>query len=86
MFGEDNPIWCGDTITYGSAHQRVSRRKGKASDHLCIDCGLKASQWSYNHSCPKELHSQLGPYSPDWEQYDPRCVPCHKKFDLSRLS
>lgn len=30
--------------------------------------------------------SELGPYSADVSQYEPRCVSCHKRFDLERIA
>lgn len=78
-----------DMVGYGTAHDRVRFDRGSAASHLCIDCGRQAAQWSYDHCDPRELIGHGGgaeglPYSSDPSHYDPRCVPCHKTFDLGR--
>lgn len=83
--GADNPNWSGSGVTYGGAHIRVRKLRGKASAHKCADCGGNASQWSYDHADPAELTSEFGPYSADPDHYVPRCVPCHKAHDLSLI-
>ncbi len=80
-----NPFWQGDDIGYSAAHSRIRSVRGKASGKSCVDCGAQAKQWSYSHACERELYSDMGPYSPDWNQYEPRCVPCHKDFDLQHI-
>ena len=74
-------------VGYDAAHGRVRRARGKASDYACVDCGGAAAQWSYDHTDPAErtedLRGYLTAYSLDQERYVPRCVPCHKVFDLS---
>ncbi len=73
------------TDTYSSVHQRLSRLKGRAAEHPCADCGGGAKHWSYDHSDPNELVTDTGwTYSLAPNHYHPRCVPCHKRFDLSR--
>jgi hypothetical protein len=83
--GPNNPSWAGDGVGYDGAHMRVEAAKGSASNHACIDCGNAARHWSYDHADPNELIGGRGsyPYSADPDHYVPRCVPCHKKFDLS---
>ena len=73
--------WCGETFAAMS---------GAASEHDCVDCGGSAYQWSYDHSDPDERVATEPPltgiaYSLNPEHYSPRCVPCHKRFDLGRL-
>lgn len=80
--GVDNPIWRGDEITYTSAHSRIVRTRGPAKRHQCVDCGLRAKDWSYRHTDPDQRNSEFGPYSPAPDHYDPRCGSCHKRFDL----
>ncbi len=83
--GVDNPAWKGDEVGYGSAHERVRRAKGSASHWICTDCGTMANQWSYDHADPAESLDRRGiPYSGDPNHYEPRCTPCHKRFDLSQ--
>ena len=85
--GEQNGSWKGNDVGYTGAHERVRSARGKVQDHACIDCGGRARHWSYNHRDPNELRRSDGlPYSGDPAMYDPRCVPCHKRFDLARLA
>lgn len=60
-----------------------------AQTHQCIDCGSQAYHWSYDHDAPDEMYETIGKYlvaySPSQEHYAPRCVPCHKRFDLDRI-
>src|SRR5690606_2960253 len=41
-----------DVVGYGAAHERVYRKRGRASQHDCVDCGERAEEWSYDHSDP----------------------------------
>ena len=73
-------------VSYGAAHRRVATDRGKASSHPCVDCSGTASHWSYDHSDPDEMHTEAGyAYSLDLSRYEPRCVPCHKAFDVGRI-
>lgn len=86
-------ITCGDKrahrridIRYAAAHHRVRRDRGPASAHPCVDCGETAAQWSYDHQDPNEMVGQASPtavaaYSADPNHYQPRCRPCHTRFD-----
>lgn len=87
--GDANTQWAGNDVGYGGAHIRVAAQRGPASDYACIDCGTQAGQWSYDHADPNERLAELVSankvaYSPSPAHYDPRCVPCHKMFDLHR--
>jgi hypothetical protein len=82
--GEVNPAWSGDSISYKGAHRRVARLRGLAADQQCVDCGGSARQWSYNHLDPSEKRAPNGfRYSTDPHFYVPRCVSCHRYFDLA---
>lgn len=79
-----------DDIGYGMAHERVRADRGRVQLHDCIDCGNEAQQWSYDHADPDEMHAHhlsANPiaYSNNPEHYSPRCVKCHKRFDLDRI-
>lgn len=80
---EQNPNWRGDSIKYRAAHERLRVERGRAADYECTDCGRPAAHWSYNHTDPDELTEKGWPFSPSPEHYSPRCVPCHKTFDLA---
>lgn len=78
-----------DTPGYAAAHGRVRFIHGAASSHACRDCGQSAYHWSYDHEDPDELYFEYKPgkfaaYSADPARYVPRCVPCHKRYDLDR--
>lgn len=80
----DHPRWSGDNASYSAVHQRVRKAKGPASDHRCVDCGGRAEHWSYTQDDPNEMQSTFGAYSTDAARYVPRCVRCHKRFDLAQ--
>ena len=87
--GEAHPHWAGTRPGYGAAHDRVKRLRGSASEHRCADCNGPAYHWSYDHADPDELSYEYAPgkhaaYSHAPEHYAPRCVPCHKRYDLDR--
>ena len=88
--GQDHHNWVGDDAGYETVHDRISRSRGKASNHACADCGGDAYHWSYDHEDPGELLHEYRPgmfsaYSLDETHYHPRCVRCHKAFDLGRV-
>lgn len=79
-----------DTAGYTAAHQRVRQDRGLVQLHDCVNCGRPARHWSYDHDDPDELYADvrsanLAAYSLKPEHYSPRCVPCHKRYDLDRL-
>lgn len=78
-----------DNAGYSAAHQRCRTDRGRVQRHACVDCGRQAQHWSYNHDDPDEriasgLSAHPVTYSLDPQHYSPRCVPCHKRFDLGR--
>ena len=80
-----------DEATYDTIHQRLRQRYGSASNYPCVDCGGVARHWAYNHD-DEDAKCGLAagtPYvlrfSVKLEHYSPRCVPCHKRFDLGRI-
>ena len=88
--GPDNHNWMGDEAGYTASHDRVRRARGPAHDYIC-ECGDQAAHWSYNHDDPNErvtfYRSDRGiAYSTSIDHYTPRCVPCHKSFDIGRIN
>ena len=78
-----------DDIGYGAAHGRVRTDRGPIEAQSCTDCGSPAQHWSYNHDDPDERYDETMShrpvaYSSDPSRYSPRCVSCHKRFDLQR--
>lgn len=76
-----NPSW-------DAVHKRLEREAGPASQQLCVDCDAPASEWSYNHMAACELidAKRGSPFSLDLGDYDPRCIPCHRRFDSAHLA
>lgn len=58
------------------AHRFIEEQKGRAAAYRCIDCGGAAKDWSYK--------DPLG-FSEDPDDYKPRCVSCHRKYDINAL-
>ena len=83
-----DPRHGGQVLTYDGAHGRVKRERGSASAHPCVSCGRPARDWTYSHAAPSELAMAEGreagrPYSASPEFYDPRCRPCHLRWDAA---
>jgi hypothetical protein len=57
---------------YYAIHNRVAQTLGKASVHVCIDCGDQAKEWSQIHDTDGLNYGK---------HYVARCVPCHRKYD-----
>lgn len=74
--GPDHPQWRGDDASYQSVHRRVYRARGPASALACIDCGKSAQHWSRTHGT-----TGLQP-----DHYEPRCIRCHRDYDLELLA
>jgi hypothetical protein len=73
-FGAANPAWRGEEgderARYQRAHGRVSAARGKASQHVCVDCGVQAQDWSNRTGDIFNI-----------DDFDPRCRKCHTSFD-----
>lgn len=71
-------------ITYGSAHYRVARMWGPASQYPCTACGRPAAQWAYDGTDETQLYvakRSVGFYSLYPEFYMPMCYLCHRLLD-----
>lgn len=82
--------WRREDIGYSMAHSRVRADRGRVQEYECVDCGQPAEHWSYDHTDPDEMYAldlSAHPvaYSAIPAHYSPRCVRCHKRFDLDRL-
>lgn len=62
----------GENVGYSAVHWRVQRSRGKAKNHLCIECNDTADQWAYKYSTG---------FSENIYDYDPLCISCHNKRD-----
>lgn len=81
--GAAHPSWQGDNISYMTAHKRIMKLRGKASDYPCVRCHGDAAEWAYLHTDPQVKRDATGSYSTDPEHYAPMCVRCHRRFDRS---
>lgn len=80
-----------DDIAYCSAHDRVRNDRGRIATQSCVNCGDQAHHWSYNHTDPNEslaygISKNPVAYSTDPAHYSPRCVTCHRRFDVARIN
>ena len=80
-----------DDIKYHTAHDRVREDRGHISTHHCVGCGGQAQHWSYNHTDPNErlaydISKNPVAYSTNPAHYSPRCISCHKRFDLAKIN
>jgi hypothetical protein len=80
--GSCNHQWT-EIPTYLTAHSRVRRAKGNATEHACEHCGSPANAWAYDHKDPDEfLNPEIGsPYSGKIEHYVALCGSCHREDD-----
>lgn len=88
-YGQDHHEWSA-TPRYETAHQYVTKTRGRAAEHQCAHCESVAATWAYDHADPNELTAtKLSPhdvalvvaYSRDPDHYIPLCRPCHNRFD-----
>lgn len=56
---------------YVNRHNAVRRARGRAAEHDCVDCDQPAAEWS-------QVHDTDGTHV---EDYEPRCIPCHSRYD-----
>jgi hypothetical protein len=77
---------------YVTAHQRIQRRRGKATEHPCARCGEQAMDWALTgeatHSEPYRKRRADGSwyerliwFSKDPDDYSPLCRPCHRRSE-----
>lgn len=62
--------------TYAAVHLRLTRQRGPASTHTCVDCGKPARDWSWNRTGPSMSGPRYGKqvtWGTDLADYSPRC-------------
>jgi hypothetical protein len=77
--------WLGNSATYIAMHNRMRKRLGLASAHMCAEqCGNRALHWSYDHTDSNDkIDASTGLiYSVDMTHYTARCAKCHKRLDI----
>lgn len=75
-----------ENVGYHAVHRRLIRDIAPAADLICADCGRPAEEWSYEGGCPDEQRQDVNrtigmAYCVHQHHYQPRCVPCHKRYD-----
>ncbi|WP_328790496.1 hypothetical protein [Streptomyces sp. NBC_00273] len=75
--------WKGAEVSYIGAHNRVTRKHGKAVEWKCsCGCDRQAADWAYLGTDPSaKVDESRRLYSADPEQYAPLAKSCHRKFD-----
>ena len=68
-------------MKYSTVHDRLRNERGRAQNHLCVDCGGQAYEWSYDGLDPEEMIDWGHRYSTKPEHYAPRCRSCHNRHD-----
>ena len=74
--GNKNPNWKGEKVGYGGMHEWVAKCKGKPKK--CELCGTRKKR-RYNWA--NKDHK----YRRKIKDYIRLCVPCHRKYDYSRI-
>lgn len=70
-------------ISYRAAHQRVTRKRGKAAEQTCVECGSQAHEWAFCGDPETSPRSEYGlSFSMSTDDYRPLCRACHR---LERL-
>jgi hypothetical protein len=77
-----------EQVKYCTAHDRLRNARGRASAHLCVDCGEPAKEWAYDGNDANELHEWVNgsylAFSLNLSAYSPRCHKCHRRFDVAK--
>ena len=67
--GNKNPEWKGKNVGYGTLHDWVNRRKGKAL--ICQECRKSPAEWAnIDHKYKRKL-----------SDYISLCDKCHRVYD-----
>lgn len=73
--GENSWKWKGDLVGYAGIHDWIEKIMGKPQE--CSHCGTKEKRMYHWANISNEYKRDIT----DWIRL---CVPCHKKFDLSK--
>lgn len=64
-------------MSYRAAHQKVSRKRGKAVTHACVSCHEQAQEWAFCGDADRAERSEYGLFSMNELDYRPLCRRCH---------
>ena len=80
-------------IGQASAHIRVAKLWGSATNHPCIECGDAAHEWAYDGTDPTQMYAKTRVDAETWifysrwpEFYMPMCRKCHRTLDKGRAA
>lgn len=65
-------------------HVRLRKERGPASNHLCVDCGKPAREWSWDNGSSEDYGTKAIGVS--FDEYSPRCRSCHRTKDVAGWS
>lgn len=68
---------------YASAHYRIRRLRGSASDHPCALCDSPAASWALSNVDRTVKRSRHYTWSDDPDAYVSLCNPCHARYDAA---
>ena len=60
-------------------HDQLRKERGPASAHTCVDCDKPAQEWSWDNGSIENYGTKA--FGESFEEYSPRCQPCHRKKD-----
>lgn len=78
-----------DDVGYMAAHARMYKARGKASEHLCSDCGKQARDWGLRDIANPKVDTTDNPvfrgkrFSLRADDYLPLCRSCNLRGDRS---
>lgn len=85
--GHNRKTWEATKVrpSFSGVHKRLAAHRGPAAEYDCVDCGQAAAEWSYDGLDSQQLteirRGSVATYSTDLNRYQPRCRPCHRRFD-----
>jgi len=74
-----------ELATYESIHKKLQSHRGSATAHTC-PCGKRAEEWAHIQTDQQVVDKRGRRYSRDIQDYEPRCVPCHRRMDRALVT
>lgn len=73
---------------YGVVHYLLRQVNGPAREHWCVECGLPAVHWAYDH---QDVFERFDPethqiFCVNFDHYQPMCGRCHQALDAENAS
>lgn len=73
-------------MSYMSSHNNNRRERGRAAEHVCVDCGDAAKEWALQPGADIEVDDLGRTYSNDPFDYAPKCYRCHRLQDKAMIT